>query len=362
MTQSRNTAIQWLRALAALEVLVWHSDLLSKKISPASIHLSSYSQIGGIGVEVFFTVSGFLMGLITQSGTKPLGFFSGRLRRILPLYWLFTSLVVLAFVVHTSWHLGNFELDSGTLLRAYLILPQLGYPVLMVGWTLEFEIIFYVLVGLFVAVASARGDRARLGFGIGLAILGLMGTALPDDPTIDPWISHVLTRYMFSFAFGWLLACLPRVGRRGQITACVAFAALFAIALAIGTPFDRHLLFRIALGAALVVVALALRSPLAGLGRAGLVVTLVGEASYSIYLSHWFVMSILGKLIGLTSLPPAADLPVRLSGLSLAVLLGTALFLWIERPLDRGLRRVGVGRSPREPSSPLLPGQLVQPD
>ena len=314
-------------------------------------------------MEVFFTVSGFLMGLISLSNAKPLSFFTGRLRRILPLYWLFTTLVVLAFVIHTSWHLGNFELNSGTLLRAYLILPQLGYPVLMVGWTLEFEIIFYVLVGLFVAVAGTRGNHARFGFGIGLAVLGLVGTALPDDPTIDPWISHVLTRYMFSFAFGWLLACLPKAERRARIMACIAFAALFVTAVAIGSPFDRHLLFRIAMAAALVVVALALRSPLAGLGRAGLLVTLIGEASYSIYLSHWFIMSILGKLVGLTSLPPAAELPVRLSGLSFAVLLGTALFLWIERPLDRGLRRIGAGLSPRETSSRLLPErQFVRPD
>jgi peptidoglycan/LPS O-acetylase OafA/YrhL len=127
-------------------------------------------------------------------------------------------------------------------------------------------------------------------------------------------------------------------------------AVPFMAAVAIEGPLDRHLLLRIAAAAAVVVVALALRSLLASCGRTGRLVSLVGEASYSIYLSHWFVMSILGKLAGVIGLPATADVPVRLIGVMLALGFGTVFYLLVEKPLDRSLRRLGIdGRASAKP-------------
>ena len=65
MTDRRGD-IQWLRAIAALEVVLIHSDLATKHISETSIVGTTYAYFGGIGVEVFFLVSGFIISMVYQ--------------------------------------------------------------------------------------------------------------------------------------------------------------------------------------------------------------------------------------------------------------------------------------------------------
>ena len=69
-------SIQFLRAIAAFTVLLFHL------IGPAFV-------IGAAGVDVFFVISGFIMGSFAAGG-KPLQFFYHRLVRIVPLYWAVT--------------------------------------------------------------------------------------------------------------------------------------------------------------------------------------------------------------------------------------------------------------------------------
>ena len=83
---------------------------------------------------------------------------------------------------------------------------------------------------------------------------------------------------------------------------------------------------------------LALRPLLARTGPVNRIVAGIGEASYSIYLCHWFVLSALGKVFGRLDLPADADAAVRIAGCLVALAVGCVFFVKLERPLDRRLR------------------------
>src|SRR3954471_7672882 len=125
--------IGWLRAIAATEVCIWHSDLVAKHFSSYSLQSSAlYAPIGGIGVELFFILSGYVICMRASSYRSGGGFLISRVLRLYPLYWLFTSAVAVAFLANDGWHLNGFEPSTERFLQSYLILPQVEYPILPV--------------------------------------------------------------------------------------------------------------------------------------------------------------------------------------------------------------------------------------
>ncbi|WP_162244699.1 acyltransferase [Aureimonas sp. Leaf454] len=339
VTAERNEAIQWLRALAATEVMVWHSDLLTKGFSSFSIQASSYSPMGGIGVEVFFVVSGYLMSFITSTDARAKPFVVGRIRRIFPLYWLFTLLVIGVYLAQPGWHLGGFELTAGNVIQSMMLWPRDGYPILTVGWTLEYEIVFYAMVTVFLASELALKGDLRIAFGPALALLGLVGIILSDALRHQPALAHALSPYMFAFGIGWMLHGARRSRAPAVVAAFVAFAVLAAAGWTIARGHDAVVLARCLLAGLGVAAVLAMRPLLVRTGPVHRLVATIGEASYSIYLCHWFVLSALGKVLARSGADAGADGVARILGCLLAVGVGTVFFLRIERPLDRKLRQ-----------------------
>jgi peptidoglycan/LPS O-acetylase OafA/YrhL len=108
---------------------------------------------GAAGVDIFFIISGFVMVIssrrfVDRAGTW-LIFLRHRAVRIVPLYWLLTTVKIIAVAI-----LGGVVLRTGLgfnfVTGSYLFLPvtdSAGHfrPVLPVGWTLTYEFLFYLL-------------------------------------------------------------------------------------------------------------------------------------------------------------------------------------------------------------------------
>ena len=94
-------------------------------------------DFGVQGVDIFFVISGFIMmHIMHQRSQNYLEFFLARFLRIAPLYYLATILTLLIGAAYkpTFWHI----VQSFSLLKVYW-----HQPVLVVGWTLEYEFCFY---------------------------------------------------------------------------------------------------------------------------------------------------------------------------------------------------------------------------
>lgn len=310
--------VQYLRGAAALGVVVYHAGLT------AGVPLGP----GAWGVDIFFVISGFLMVLITGQASRPWPFLRDRLIRIAPLYWIATcASFALYGRVSTG---GQSPIDDLVASFAFIPLGESGdapwfFPVLNVGWTLNFEMLFYLVFAgsLFFPRRWQLAALTSLFLGLALIRETHLGGALPWQFWGHPIIFEFLAGA--ALGTGWAVGA-----RRGLcIALCgTSFGALAALALS-----DYPLLAFSALSAtAILVLAVLLeraRMPL----RLPL---LLGDASYSIYLWHYLGIGAAAMMVPGVSLPPVALVSLYVG---VGVTSGLAAHFLLERPLLSIMRR-----------------------
>ena len=332
--------VQALRAVAALLVVAYHAfDMWTARIGAPG---PSWTN-GAAGVDIFFVISGFVMvvssrRLLAQPHAW-LTFARHRILRIVPLYWLLTTLkLVLVSLLGGLALRSTLELDY--VAGSYLFLPVVdsaGHfrPLLPVGWTLTYELVFY---GLFALALALRVDV----FKVLLPAFALIAAlALLRDAHWPAW-TVLFSTLVLEFLFGVALARLTLRGSR--LPPGVAAAALilgFALILAIPEPAESWRTISWGVPAlAIVAGAVALEAPLApGLPRWLLD---LGDASYAIYLAHGFVLPAIGLAIAALHWTSPAGLAFTVAACLLAgSAAGWLVHVGIERPMlrwSRGLR------------------------
>ncbi len=301
--------------------------------------------VGAAGVDLFFLISGFVLWLSAEhAAPSPGGFLTARAVRVAPLYWLWTGLVALM-----AWRwpgmlpVVNLDLRHGLLSLAFL--PHLDpwggpFPLLPSGWTLTYEVFFYLVFALALILPK---DRRFQALAVMLTTAALVGFAY------HRWYILLANPLLLEFLGGaalarcWLSGALARLGgRRTALTSLalgVLFLALQQIA-GIQSDFWRPVLFGVP---AAMILAGALKldqgdhglTPWTPVWR-GVATGLahLGDASYSLYLSQ------LPVVMAVLALTPAWPGPIRAAiTVPLAVIVGLAGYTWIERPLTESLRR-----------------------
>jgi exopolysaccharide production protein ExoZ len=343
------TSIQTLRAVAAIGVVLVHAGYDAAGYSGVR-WLETAGDLGRVGVDIFFVISGFIMYLTACRTTmSPQSFVAERISRIAPLYWLMTfALLALALAGRSiAWP------SARQLVLSLSFLPYLNdkgdvAPFLYVGWTLTFEMFFYALLALSLILRP-------LHVGILTGVLGLLvaaGAAFPGGPLA--WTVYT-DPILLEFAAGLWIGWAWNKGFRLPAPAGAVLLALcvLAIGMSYGHPvwegrWLRPLAWGLpALGIVLGVLALEGTGPMAS--RIGL---LLGAASYAIYLVHPLVLVVLGRawLVGqVTS-------PVVIVGVSLlaSIAAGVVCHLALERPLVRASRTL-LGLGGRTRPAELLP-------
>jgi len=346
MPQYRRADIQWLRAIAAVSIVLWHTDLIVKHVWTGSelTRNATYNSIGGFGVELFFMLSGYSISMQVDKMNRPGEFLLTRAYRIYPLYWIFTGFMLLAFLVNPAWNLSA-RAEQGLFFNLFsvLALPQAAMPLLPLGWTLEMELVFYLMVAA--AMATGVIKTAKTGFGWLLVALGLIGFAIAADPGGGMVVFEIVNPFMAAFGFGWLLHC--RDTQPGASSALLAGAAI-AIMLGLSTILpgrEASCALRMALSGLVMVVVMRLEPYFVahpGFAWPGQV---IGGASFSIYLSHWFVLSIIGKLLPHLSVAWLGEKGVRVAGIVISLAVGVVVHRLIEERLSSWIARRRRARS-----------------
>jgi peptidoglycan/LPS O-acetylase OafA/YrhL len=334
--KERLQSIQVLRAVAACLVVGFHFIGIAAKFFPGDeiggpvIALFRY---GWIGIDLFFVVSGFIIALTTEhaSGLRDAAsYLRRRIIRIVPIYWVLT--LAMATVALSSTLLsGDVAISPAWLALSLTFWPPKawGYdsPILFVGWTLSYEMLFYVIV--FVAVAL----RSRMAIAAGIFALVWAGIFFDQAAAGSfSWMTHSIT---IEFLMGYAVFWIYRRAALGTLwaAACV-IAGLAAIATAAMSVPDNTIWRSLANGVAvsgfiLGVVNIERNSVVlvpAWLGA-------MGDASYSIYLMQCFTLPLALYFFpasGLTSLGPTA---ICLAGVVLTALSGGAVYRLAEKPL-----------------------------
>jgi len=350
-------SIQYLRGVAALLVVVAHAcdQFVAGPVEPL------LRLIGQGGVDIFFVISGYVMTYTTavHRYDRPT-FFRRRIARIVPLYWtltLFTAVLLaaaggLSRVSRFAWS----DLFTSLSFVPHYNAGQPGAiaPTLKLGWTLNYEMFFYAWFGAFIACSAG----ARL-VCLSLVFSALVGLTLLLHPIAAPlafWGNPVVLEFLFGCAIGWydLNGSPERIPRSVWLAALAAGTiAFFALGAA-----DQSLAWRVLLrgipGAIVVLAAIGFERRAARLRRSGLLHYL-GDASYSIYLSHLFAIVGL-RVVWLKLHVPHASASDALVFALCAVAAGTAcgclVYSYVERPLTGLVKRGAMGIGSRADTPP----------
>jgi len=233
----RVETIQVLRAIAAILVVLIHA-LETEKVRKDWAHSWMGSQhalstVGAAGVDVFFVLSGFVMAatVMRTEGLDPKRFLQDRFRRVMPFYWLM-SIAFLALLgliggpVHTEGLANSITLFP-------LVNPVVfTQPVLFVGWSLAFEMAFYLAVAGMLALRLPK--RLLLPALLSVTVLlAIAGAILP--PSVD-LLAIWFSPFWFEFAFG-IAICMIWLGHAGGVPAWLGVPALLGAAAGFGHAF-----------------------------------------------------------------------------------------------------------------------------
>jgi exopolysaccharide production protein ExoZ len=339
--QARNYAIQRLRAVAALAVVVDHSIQILAS-SPGSLIETSAVRLGGVGVWVFFVISGYVMMAISFDRFGATGavasFVRSRVVRIVPLYWLVTVVICAVPLTSPSASITLHHIGASLLFVPTAAHPSVPgfYPILSVGWSLNYEMAFYAIFAL------ALLARRVLGIALLVLVLGAATALSFVMPWLEPFLSSG-SRFGFylSTMCGFFLAgvVLALVERRYGIrritimptsTGCVIIGGLVILNLHAGGP----LAFALNIAGCTACVAICLMDP-----RRSKVPSaeLLGDASYTTYLIHAPLLWTIAAVLPDQRTAPA--LIVAAGGGIVAVMLSVLCHRWIERPLLRSMAR-----------------------
>jgi len=336
------TGLQILRFVAAMLVAVMH---ITQAIS---IHITGkgegvYWGTGSVGVDIFFIISGFVMMISTaqlpMDGPGRMAnawiFMKRRIQRIVPLYWVYT-LAKAALLLAVPALAFKSTIDPAHLAASLFFIPTtapwgLIQPTLPVGWTLNFEMMFYLV---FAAAIALGLPRIRWCLAIFLCVF-LAGRYLPGSVALNFYAQSIIFEFIIGVAFAQaLLRWGPGPATIGA--ALLAAGTFFTFFMGWDSSSDR--LFPWGVGSAAIVLGTiwmerhidgkAWAKPLAFLG----------DASYSIYLSHTFVVPasvIVLKKLGIV------DVATVFAVTTAAVIVAGALsYIWLEKPLINLFKRL----------------------
>jgi exopolysaccharide production protein ExoZ len=340
--------IQALRALAAYLVVVYHARLLT----PIGDRMSF--DFGNAGVDIFFLISGFIIAHVSRrdDAGRPGGFLLKRLIRIVPLYWMLTlALFVVAQKAPSLAGAGG-QPDLAMLLKSLLFAPYLDgsgamHPVLFMGWTLDYEMFFYVV---FAAALLARREIVRLLL-VTAVLLGLVAAGLalrPQGPVAQTYTDPLMIEFVAGMWLSLALRAMPKTLPPAAVALLLTLSAAALAALALGDIHWPGLPREIKWGLpALVLVASVLALQSAGVTIRSRGLLLLGEASYAIYLTHPFLIKIVTLAYQKLHVGGLAVQAAALLGLYVLVgVVGVAVHLIVERPLIHWLRRRFLPRAP----------------
>lgn len=330
MTTSRFDSIQGLRFLAAAMVVLTHSTFYTaERLVPGF----PVWKNGTRGVEIFFVISGFVMIIAARKyqrdGDAWKDFAAKRIKRIVPLYWVATTLKLLALLAVPAavLHAG---LNPSSIAKSYFFIPDRNVdgrvePLLGVGWTLVFEMFFYLVftVGL--------ATRRNVYFTV-VPVLALCAIGSLFRPEVYPVWMFYLNPIVLDFLMGMLIGTLTIRGR--TLPKNVALLSLpICVAYTILSPnlWQIPMLIEVGLPSAFIVASLVALEDEIRPRLPKLAVTL-GAASYAIYLFHPMVAPIAPALLKKLHLPYA---PLSVAGAwGSGIVAGLLIYLFVEKRLD----------------------------
>ncbi|MBD8577454.1 acyltransferase [Pseudomonas syringae] len=295
-------SLQGLRGLAVLGVVLFHMTSVEARYSGGDRLLPGFLDFFQLGVDLFFVISGFVMVIVSrgrfQDSVQAQRFVFNRVSRIYPTYWLYFFITLAVYLVQPG--MVNSGHGDSNLLRSFLLLPSDKVLLVMVAWSLVFELWFYLVFSGFLPWR----ERCLPGLLAVWALLLVGFNALQAWQDYSPLVQIIVHPYALEFIAGAALALFFYSPHSARIPDRVVWA-LLGLTTLVGMPligffhlFEGHGLARmLAVGVIFggLVLSLALLERRGRLQMSRMLVA-VGDMSYTVYLSHLLVLGVIGRV------------------------------------------------------------------
>lgn len=328
-------SIQYLRGVAALSVVFVHLEFQLKRLGYEGIWPRALEG----GVDIFFVISGFVIWTAAERHSASIGDFAyRRLARIVPLYWLVTSaIVIMALLMPQLLQSTRFDLNH--IIASYLFLPyeapdqKLVYPILVAGWTLNYEIFFYAIFALCLAAPSKIRLALLSTVIIGLVLFGQITN--PENTILRYWCDPIILEFLYGVFAAVLVRKVP-----ASKTSALLFAILALLSWLSLTSFNpyMHRAFALGIPAVLLVFAAVLLERSNHVKRY-LWAERLGDSSYALYLTHGIVLSAVTQVWRLLGISNDYLAAFSLLAILSCVFVGFATYFLIDQPMHKWFRR-----------------------
>jgi len=325
--------------------------------------LRSFTLFGRHGVEFFFALSGFI---IVCAHARDVGrparfrrYCRNRLSRIYPPYWIVFMGVVSVALLFPPTYSTVVPQDMWSIARSFFLIPHdpvtgvsTTSPVLVVGWTLQYEMLFYFLFGMFLL-------NRYLGASLIAAIL-----VLHFWPFADPAfaLSFFQADWLLIFLMGAMVAVYlkrnivlpPAAAKLSLASGVLAIVGLSIMETLREDQPNSHICLYFGFASCLIIMGLVKLEDQGTVWGKSAFLQLLGAASYSIYLTHFPAIS--GLCTAAARIASHSTVAATVSGLVIAIAVvaaGVLFHLAVEAPLLRLLSRQKRPRAADGPAPAL---------
>lgn len=345
--------INLIRAISCVLIAVFHTaEFLNANATSTRIPFTLASP----GFHLFLLISGVVLVYTTRPDDTPFALIAKRVTRLAPLYWLMT-LVAIGLASWRGWILPFADLSLESIAKSFLFLPHEDLngqlrPILFVGWTLNYLIIFYFLFAL--SQLAPKGIRPLAVVAALLAVMGI-GALLPDASARAFYSRPILLEFATGVLLGSALhhARVVEWIKRTPMTPLlvIGLIGMFAVKF-LGLTGATEVLAYCLTGAMVVVAAAG--QDMHGAPIKNRAVVLAGALAYPILLVHPLIIPVLGAPV----VARIGDDGVRAAIIAPSVLVASVIAAYVvhvalEKPINNALRRLlKLKRSPVSPATP----------
>jgi exopolysaccharide production protein ExoZ len=327
--------IQYLRGVAALLVVLHHlggqSPVLTRFID---------FEFGTSGVDIFFVISGFIITLTTNAKTSPSMFIFRRIIRVVPLYWILTLLMSALWTFRPDIF-KTLNVSFVNLFQSLFFIPHYSssfpdrvWPLLVPGWTLNYEMFFYAVFALLLYLPARYRQLA-----LTTVFVFIVSTFYLWGPFHGAALNIYTSPLLLEFLAGaWIARAW--VNKKLQFSISLSlFLMVLGLVMLVVRDIPLLGVYTHILGAILVVLG-SLNIQLKG--RKSFLLANLGNSSYSLYLTHIFTLGVFGLLwrkLTLDSASTPLAICFALTSLVGCILVGWITYKYVEAPLTRKLNK-----------------------
>jgi exopolysaccharide production protein ExoZ len=318
--RDRLPGLQVARAVAALSIVYFHSWVVLVRFPQnTAFPLPILSTYGGLAVDLFFGISGFVICLVVSRPMfNVVSFLTKRVFRLYPL-WLVTVTTFAVFAL--AWRGPRESETLGFFLYSTTLLPTELFPFYDIGWSLQHEMVFYLLAAIIVPL-----------FGLYGLVAFLAASTILYNSIAMPWYFGNLAAYHCEFLAGVLaFMARPKLVWFGFWRPFVIGFAILSICSAkwSGALLGGHQYVAIAL----FFLVLSFSNIRDTESRWLKSVSAIGDASYSIYLIHPLVFLVVSALLSKATPPIWTEEPIRAACFALILSISMASWNYFETPM-----------------------------